>query len=277
MPPELLSLCKPLHCELCGVQATSPIQVKMHYEGKTHDKHVRNFFANWEDNIGQIVPQKFPEFDPKRMKCGQEDHIGNHEPLHCYTCDLYFTSVAQLEQHKAGRNHQRLSVGLTPMKPGYYNKETLKWQRQPVNEEEPPQCDLILQSPPSDRDPVANKFWCDLCKVGAPSQTQIDMHLNGKSHKSRMKRSMGGVANDDLQAIQKRVQLKDSIFKLSNKVVSIPSHTRRKGPDLSVYRTPSGQYYCAACNISLNSEPQFAQHQVSKNHKKKESVMKNKK
>ena len=102
--------------------------------GKTHDKHVRHFFAKWVDNIGQIVPQKLPEHDPKRSKTSQEPFSPSPQSLHCYTCDLYFTSLAQLEQHKAGRNHQRLTVGLTAMKPGYYNKETHKWQRQPTKE-----------------------------------------------------------------------------------------------------------------------------------------------
>ena len=52
---------------------------------------------------------------------------------------------------------------------------------------------------------IFNKFYCDLCKVGAPNQPQMDMHLNGKSHKSKMQRSMGGLQNDDLAAISKRM------------------------------------------------------------------------
>ena len=43
-----------------------------------------------------------------------------------------------------------------------------------------------VSSPPSTVDQMFNKFYCDLCKVGAPSQTQMDMHLNGKSHKVRV-------------------------------------------------------------------------------------------
>lgn len=41
-----------------------------------------------------------------------------------------------------------------------------------------------------------------------------------------------------------------------------------QGKDLSIYRTPSGQYYCSACNLSLNSESQFTQHCDSKKHKR---------
>lgn len=39
--------------------------------------------------------------------------------------------------------------------------------------------------------------------------------------------------------------------------------------DLSVFRTPSGYFYCKLCNMSLNSSAQFTQHLNSKNHAKK--------
>merc|ERR1712112_461645 len=66
---------------------------------------------------------------------------------------------------------------------------------------------------------VANEhnFYCQLCKAGAPSQTQMDMHLNGKNHKAKMKRSMGGVDNGDLAEIEKRVNLKESILAVVTK------------------------------------------------------------
>jgi len=271
MPPELLSKCKPLHCELCNCHATSPLQAKLHYEGKTHDKHVRNFFATWPGNTDRSVPQKLPGFD-KKAKHSQLDGVS----LYCTTCDLYFTSSTQLEQHQAGRNHVRLAAGLAGLKPGYFNQETKKWQRNPVEVLSEESHQTLASVPTASLDPNSNKFFCDLCKVGAPSQSQIDMHLNGKNHRSKMKRSMGGVLNNDLDTIQKRVQLKDSILSAVSKNKSQASGGKRK-PDYSVHRTPSGQYYCAACNVSLNSESQFSQHQVSKKHKQKETVYKGRK
>jgi len=270
MPPELLSKCKPLHCELCNCHATSPLQAKMHYEGKTHDKHVRNFFASWPGNTQNQVPQKLPGLD-KKTKLSQIEPSS----LHCPTCDLHFTSSSQLEQHMGGRNHLRLANGLPGLKPGYFNQESKKWQRNPINEEIPeePPNSLGAFNPQTPPDANSDKFFCDLCKVGAPSQSQIDMHLNGKNHKSKMKRSMGGVLNNDLETIQKRVQLKDNILSAVSKNRS-PGNLVKRKPDYSVYRTPSGQYYCAACNISLNSESQFSQHQVSKKHKQRETVYK---
>ena len=45
-------------------------------------------------------------------------------------------------------------------------------------------------------------------------------------------------------------------------------------PEMSIYRTPSGQFYCSPCNLSVNSESQFVQHRSSKKHKLKESSSK---
>ena len=50
-----------------------------------------------------------------------------------------------------------------------------------VAPEEPSQSLAFIPQAPVDLN--SNKFFCDLCKVGAPSQSQIDMHLNGKNHK----------------------------------------------------------------------------------------------
>merc|ERR1719392_364440 len=159
------------------------------------------FFATWSGNTDRSVPQKLPGLD-KKAKHSQLDGVS----LYCTTCDLYFTSSTQLEQHQAGRNHVRLAAGLAGLKPGYFNQETKKWQRNPVEVLSEESHQTLASVPAASLDLNSNKFFCDLCKVGAPSQSQIDMHLNGKNHRSKMKRSMGGVLNNDLDTIQKRVQ-----------------------------------------------------------------------
>ena len=65
----------------------------------------------------------------------------------------------------------------------------------------------------------------------------MDMHLNGKSHKSKMKRSMGGLANDDLEAISKRMKLKQDIMAASKPQIQ---QKYQKKTDYSSFRTPSG-------------------------------------
>ena len=71
---------------------------------------------------------------------------------------------------------------------------------------------------------------------------------------------MGGVENDDLASISRRVKLKEDILAAASKAK--PQGNPSKRTDYSAFRTPSGQFYCAACNLSLNSDSQFSQHQV---------------
>ena len=68
----------------------------------------------------------------------------------------------------------------------------------------------------------------------------MDMHLNGKSHKSKMNRAMGGLANDDLEAISKRMKLKQDIMAASKPKVQ--NKTQNNRTDYSSFRTPSGWY-----------------------------------
>ena len=75
-----------------------------------------------------------------------------------------------------------------------------------------------------------------------------------------MKKSMGGVENDDLASISRRVKLKEDILAAASKSKAQGNPSKRT--DYSAFRTPSGQFYCAACNLSLNSDSQFSQHQV---------------
>ena len=72
------SQCKPLHCQLCNSHATSPVQAKMHYEGKTHDKNVRNFFLGWPGNIRR-------QGNIKGFISCQETTKGKYQTAHWYT------------------------------------------------------------------------------------------------------------------------------------------------------------------------------------------------
>ena len=156
------------------------------------------------------------------------------------------------EQHYMGRNHKRKASGMDPLKPGYFNRKTGKWQRQPPGEEEqqeasnfvtlgggsnpviagalappppppprpmslggaypppppPPGTEFSQSAPSSGSSPQikqekeaaptpmpppqgsqssnGGRLFCDVCKVGATSQQQLDMHLNGKAHRARV-------------------------------------------------------------------------------------------
>ena len=47
---------------------------------------------------------------------------------------------------------------------------------------------------------------------------------------------------------------------------------KRPKRDFSNFHTPSGNYYCSACNMTLNSDVQMSQHIDSKKHRTNHST-----
>ena len=372
IPDEVLSKCKPLYCELCSVNLNSVIQAKMHYEGKSHDKKVKFALQNWAKQNDSVPPTK----KSKSSSSSQEENSNNaafgSSPsarvadygtydfgLYCAPCDTSFTSNAHAQQHFSGRNHARVVSGRAPLKTGYFNTRTGKWQRQPLQENEAPPgppgdtIDIVptdsvvatpttvgvvpsnntissdafdvkpampppLPPPPPPPPPGGNdgaqeavnvapvavpvpvgsiaKFHCSMCNVNATSQAQLDLHLNGKNHKqktanlklqgdpyavaSRMGMSMpvGGHAHGQQHhhhQHHQQIMIRQPI--IPQKIAPPDAKPPKPKKDYSIYRTPSGQYYCAQCNCCVNSENQFVQHCASKKHKMKESSSKSKK
>ena len=328
LPAELIFKCKPLFCELCSVKMNSAQQAKMHYEGKVHEKHSKHFLSVWAQANKCPAPKLTkPVADetvdsttggiPSATKMKHAKTNLSSDDLYCQTCDLSFTSQLHANQHFNGRNHARKSAGLGPLRSGYFNKATGKWQRNPPENS----ADAFDAEHEALVETVANqvkgKFFCDACKVGATSQQQLDMHLTGKSH--RLKMQGGRTRNSQPQLAQTAPQrafnpqpvprpVEVPSFLLApppspppppppgespppapvatpTTVVTPPKPTSSLKPvrfvpsmsaanakaeliknqlkiekskrDFSAFRTPSGQYYCANCNLSLNSEVQF--------------------
>ena len=329
IPDEILFKCKPLYCELCAVNLNSVIQAKMHYEGKGHEKKVRYNLTTWAKANGQTPPCK-------KAKSGEgtssqyTNFETNNQGLYCVPCDTSFTSHAHAQQHFSGRNHQRVISGLAPLKAGYFNQKTGKWQRQPLDSEAPVSQDATavtatpvqvtietyhsndpatvkfepgngIPPPPPEKPPpppplpnpvvagTVAKFYCSICNVNATSQGQLDLHLNGKNHKFRIDRlniqDPYHITLQHQQQQQQQQQQQHHPIMISSPVIShqipIKQQPESKPPkpkkDYSIYRTPSGQYYCNQCNQCVNSENQFIQHCQSKKHKMKESSAKAKK
>lgn len=255
LPGEVLAACKPLFCELCQASMNAPTQSASHYEGIKHEKQVRKFLKE----MGRPMPADAGPPSAKKAK------TGSSAPPACGTCEpcgVALTSQIQAEQHYQGRNHQRKANGLAPLKDGYFNDHSGKWQRHPPSLETA----YTTGGPPAAAAPASNapgmvlgSLQCTLCGVSATSQSQLDMHLNGKSHNAKIKQSEQGMEPHPSAKKQK---------KPSESAAAVCS------PELSIYRTPSGQFYCSPCNLSVNSESQFVQHRSSKKHKLKEASSK---
>ena len=131
------------------------------------------------------------------------------------------------------------------------------------------------------------KFYCDVCKVGATSRQQLDMHLQGKNHKKNLTKKQPSIIplppprKTPTTPTESRppagVPCGPSPMTLTPAMVTgaivrakLTADADRR--DYSVFRTPSGQYYCSPCNMSLNSEVQFVQHTESKRHRQSAAV-----
>ncbi|KAK2709658.1 hypothetical protein QYM36_013361 [Artemia franciscana] len=154
-----------------------------------------------------------------------------HE-LYCNICQIAFTSKVHKAQHEQGRNHQRKAVGLPPLKTGYFNPATGRWHKLPQRltgeldktqqnsfsanlvplggggsaisgktyETESGQKlkNLATLIPIDTNTTVKYIFECKLCSVTAPTQVQLDVHLNGQKHRTRL---------DQKERIEKQLEL----------------------------------------------------------------------
>ena len=95
-----------------------------------------------------------------------------------------------------------------------------------------------------------NPFFCDVCRFNSTSQPQFDIHLAGKGHHFKLEKlkNLGPKASIEAPVVRKE--------------------------NYNIYRTPSGQYYCAVCNLCVDSDTQFGQHLDSKKHKQKHAASK---
>jgi len=250
LPPEVLAACKPLHCELCKASMNSPAMTKSHYEGKGHEKKVRAVLATKGQGSASTANTHYRgvKCDPGSVQPQPPGKFGFCEP-----CGVGLTSQIQAEQHYQGKSHQKRVNGLKSgqMKEGDYNGWQLQhsgnWDRQAASDNTSP------TKPPVTDGPLS----CSLCSINVNHPAQLDIHLDGKAHKRKLKQAEEGVPP------------------------SVPSKKAKKSssaecdPELSIYRTPSGDFYCSPCNLSVNSENQFKQHVNSKKHKQKESCNQN--
>lgn len=106
----------------------------------------------------------------------------------------------------------------------------------------------------------------------------MTIHLNGQKHKKKVQQLANDRIDGSPQGLYDFCKLKKSfiLYFSGNPENNILSTLSSNVPsdDLSVYRTPSGYYYCNPCNLTLNSEIQFNQHLGSKKHRKKASTSK---
>lgn len=99
--------------------------------------------------------------------------------------------------------------------------------------------------------------YCDICEISVNSESHMRVHLAGAKHAKQL-RKLGAPPYQDI-----------TIAHSLNEPLHTKAALNQPGTfDYSVFRTPSGQYYCNVCNLTVSSESMLAQHMTSKKHAK---------
>ncbi|KAF7286612.1 hypothetical protein GWI33_004651 [Rhynchophorus ferrugineus] len=272
LPKELKILFQPLFCKLCTVQLSSNQTAKMHYKSKNHEKKIRKWLIDYSDKTGEPL-HKRAKLSSEQVENAQK----NPAWYHCDVCDLQLTGRLHAESHYMGKNHQKALLGYrTPAGQGYYDTNG-KWVR--INQTKQKIIEYaskedgfglafrqnVTESTDSTNtkknEPQTSNFHCGVCNINTTCQDQLDNHFRGQKHMKKLKQLGLNKYNDPATTTE-------------TIVCTVPSFSD-KDLNLSIYRTPSGDYYCPTCNLISNSEGQFIQHWNSKNHAKKAAQRKN--
>lgn len=121
------------------------------------------------------------------------------------------------------------------------------------------------------------KRFCSVCNISVSSESQMLSHLEGIKHAKKLKalNMPPYVKPGDtiLAALNNIIATKPPIIVHHNPpaVLAQKTATVQVPPkiDISIYRTPSGSFYCSSCNMTVTDENNFQVHLNSQNHFKK--------
>lgn len=270
-PDELNKLIHPLSCQLCKSQMTSMKSAKDHYESKAHDRHISAWLAKNYTEMGLQTP-------PIKRLVKQGPTGPN--AFHCNLCDLPLTSMTHARQHYAGRKHQLVVQKRSkPSGAGYYNSDG-NWVRTGTKAEamiddgrfgigemfmrggsvadlHDMSSDMMdIGEEQHQLNAVDESLTCKICKISVTSASQIQMHLDGAKHQKKLRQQN---LDEDPNALELLGEQQQSIAAAC--IIDING-------DLSMYRTPSGSYYCKLCNKAMNHISILQQHLQGKKHLK---------
>lgn len=109
LPQQILDMCDPVNCALCGVPLNGPAVAKSHYEGRNHERKV-------QQALQDLYPD--PDMAPKRIKTESEaekppkvkapkaatDEVDD-TVYFCEVCNMPCTSKLVFDSHLAGKTH----------------------------------------------------------------------------------------------------------------------------------------------------------------------------
>ncbi|XP_035697485.1 zinc finger matrin-type protein 3-like isoform X1 [Branchiostoma floridae] len=267
IPPSML---QPLYCKVCNVSLNSPPQARSHYNGKNHAKKVRQYLSKTQlsqmqvsqDDESETATVAPPTCSPEKEAAGEAaDAEVSEDPSrfdYCKICGVTFNSAVHAQSHYQGKPHAKRLKALMAAQNRQDGTGAATRQK--------------------------SQFLCQTCNIYLNSQTQLESHLSSMKHQRK-----ATLDKQTSQALRGRWAGADTNGRVGTPLFPVgptfvpasspaPSPPATKPPrvpkDLLNCITPSGKFYCAACNLTLNSEAQFRQHQESKKHRAKNAAAK---
>lgn len=154
------------------------------------------------------------------------------------------------------------------------------------NETSLPQSEVILELQPATASQVLDPAkYCKLCDISVTSEMHMRLHLAGAKHAKKLRQLGEPPYSEEPHTISQCIQEESIPIRPKMKVqVNLNANTHVNASangnatdcastttpiiDYSVFRTPSGQYYCQVCDLSVTSEVTLSQHFASKRHLK---------
>lgn len=109
--------------------------------------------------------------------------------------------------------------------------------------------------------------YCKLCDISVTSEMHMRLHLAGAKHAKKL-RQLGEPPYSEVPHTLSQCILEETTTKRPKNINTTAVDGGANALDYSVFRTPSGQYYCQTCDLSVTSEVTLGQHFASKRHMK---------
>lgn len=100
--------------------------------------------------------------------------------------------------------------------------------------------------------------FCKVCQIAVTSSSVMETHLKGVKHLKKL-RAVGRMPPPSSTTSGSSAE----------SILSILTNPQPQQNDWSLYRMPSGKYYCKTCNSIIADEKLFSQHWYGKKHKLK--------
>lgn len=107
--------------------------------------------------------------------------------------------------------------------------------------------------------------YCEICDISVTSEMHMRLHLSGAKHAKKLRQLGEPPYTEAPHSLMSQCISEEAPAPRPkpNAIEGIAS-----GIDFSVFRTPSGHYYCQVCDLSVTSETTLSQHFASKRHLK---------